>query len=68
MIIGDVNNIFPIQQKDFCFVRILRGDRPYWWIHETAKWENVTLQQFELTCETGPGKLINLYQITDRAM
>lgn len=52
-------------KKYFCFLRILRGDRPYWWIHETAKWKNVTLQQFELTCETGPGKLINLYQLTE---
>ncbi|XP_022787197.1 glucose-6-phosphatase 3-like [Stylophora pistillata] len=34
---------------------ILRGDRPYWWVHESVQWKNVTLQQFELTCETGPG-------------
>lgn len=50
-------------EDENCFDRILRGDRPYWWIHETAQWKNVTLEQFELTCETGPGKLINLHMI-----
>lgn len=38
------------------YCRVLRGDRPYWWVHESAKWQNVTIQQYELTCETGPGK------------
>ena len=35
--------------------RILRGERPYWWIHENPKWQNSDVKQFELTCETGPG-------------
>ncbi|XP_015777315.1 PREDICTED: glucose-6-phosphatase 2-like [Acropora digitifera] len=34
---------------------ILQGERPYWWVHESSKWMNVTLKQYELTCETGPG-------------
>lgn len=37
-------------------VRMLQGERPYWWIHESFKWRNVTLKQYQLTCETGPGK------------
>lgn len=37
---------------------ILHGERPYWWIHETPVYSNTTLpdvQQFKVTCETGPG-------------
>lgn len=37
---------------------ILHGERPYWWIHETPLYSNTTLpdvQQFVMTCETGPG-------------
>ncbi|XP_019719739.1 glucose-6-phosphatase a, catalytic subunit, tandem duplicate 1 isoform X1 [Hippocampus comes] len=37
---------------------VLFGERPYWWVHEThfygAK-EAPSLQQFAITCETGPG-------------
>lgn len=37
----------------------LHGERPYWWIHEN-KWyqerdRSAVLDQFHLTCETGPG-------------
>ena len=42
------------------YYRVLRGDRPYWWVHESAKWQNVTIQQYELTCETGPGKELTI--------
>ncbi|GFR19589.1 glucose-6-phosphatase [Trichonephila clavata] len=38
----------------------LHGERPYWWIHETHVYNRTGLstpdiQQFSLTCETGPG-------------
>uniref|UniRef100_A0A674JXV1 Phosphatidic acid phosphatase type 2/haloperoxidase domain-containing protein n=1 Tax=Terrapene triunguis TaxID=2587831 RepID=A0A674JXV1_9SAUR len=38
--------------------RILFGQRPYWWVHETGYYGNAStpvIQQFPLTCETGPG-------------
>uniref|UniRef100_A0A3P9JWS5 Glucose-6-phosphatase n=1 Tax=Oryzias latipes TaxID=8090 RepID=A0A3P9JWS5_ORYLA len=37
---------------------VLSGERPYWWVHETQfyrKGEAPPLQQFPITCETGPG-------------
>ncbi|KAM9112813.1 glucose-6-phosphatase catalytic subunit 1-like [Pangshura tecta] len=37
---------------------ILFGQRPYWWVRETGYYGNASspvLQQFPLTCETGPG-------------
>ncbi|KRX93726.1 Glucose-6-phosphatase 2 [Trichinella pseudospiralis] len=38
------------------FLRMLNGERPYWWIHSSGAYEVVPpLQQFPLTCETGPG-------------
>jgi glucose-6-phosphatase len=45
------------------FLRLLFGDRPYWWVHEhdgILKAAAVTrhasgLRQNPLTCETGPG-------------
>ncbi|KAM8946208.1 glucose-6-phosphatase catalytic subunit 1-like isoform 1-T1 [Pelodytes ibericus] len=40
------------------FKWILFGQRPYWWIHETSFYVNVTapvIKQFPVTCETGPG-------------
>ncbi|VDO98251.1 unnamed protein product [Soboliphyme baturini] len=39
-------------------MRILFADRPYWWIHLTDHYESSKtphLEQFPLTCETGPG-------------
>ncbi|XP_061446650.1 glucose-6-phosphatase catalytic subunit 1-like isoform X2 [Rhineura floridana] len=38
--------------------RILFGQRPYWWVHETDYYGTVTppvIRQFPITCETGPG-------------
>lgn len=38
--------------------RILFGERPYWWVHETSYYANTArphLQQYPMTCETGPG-------------
>ncbi|XP_071103730.1 glucose-6-phosphatase catalytic subunit 1-like [Haliotis cracherodii] len=40
------------------FKLILHGERPYWWAQESTAYTNATrpqLQQFRLTCETGPG-------------
>ncbi|XP_074705846.1 glucose-6-phosphatase catalytic subunit 1 isoform X4 [Strix aluco] len=40
------------------FKWILFGERPYWWVHETDYYSNTSapeIQQFPLTCETGPG-------------
>lgn len=38
------------------FKWFLHGQRPYWWIQETQLYEKPPdLQQFRLTCETGPG-------------
>lgn len=42
-----------------CF-RVLHGERPYWWIHETGIYNRTgtstpAIQQYFLTCETGPG-------------
>ncbi|XP_072019991.1 glucose-6-phosphatase 2-like [Amphiura filiformis] len=37
---------------------LLHGDRPYWWVHETKFYtaeDRPEVDQFELTCETGPG-------------
>ncbi|XP_029383532.1 glucose-6-phosphatase-like [Echeneis naucrates] len=37
---------------------VLCGERPYWWVHETRFYgasPAPTLQQFPITCETGPG-------------
>uniref|UniRef100_A0A8C3SSJ6 Glucose-6-phosphatase n=1 Tax=Chelydra serpentina TaxID=8475 RepID=A0A8C3SSJ6_CHESE len=40
------------------FKWILFGQRPYWWVHETGYYGSAStpvIQQFPLTCETGPG-------------
>lgn len=40
---------------------IMRGERPYWWIHETDVYNKTgetrlpAIQQYFMTCETGPG-------------
>lgn len=37
---------------------VLFGERPYWWVHETHFYgagRTPDLQQFPITCETGPG-------------
>ncbi|KAM9295982.1 glucose-6-phosphatase catalytic subunit 1-like [Gastrophryne carolinensis] len=40
------------------FKWILFGQRPYWWVHDTDYYNNMSapaIQQFPVTCETGPG-------------
>ncbi|XP_004086877.1 glucose-6-phosphatase [Oryzias latipes] len=40
------------------FKWILFGERPYWWVHETAHYANNArphIEQYPMTCETGPG-------------
>ncbi|XP_029429223.1 glucose-6-phosphatase-like [Rhinatrema bivittatum] len=40
------------------FKWILFGQRPYWWVHDTDYYRNISapvIQQFPVTCETGPG-------------
>ncbi|CAL1530783.1 unnamed protein product [Lymnaea stagnalis] len=37
---------------------LLHGERPYWWVHESGLYKKDQiphLQQFNITCETGPG-------------
>jgi glucose-6-phosphatase len=40
---------------------IMHGERPYWWIHETSVYNKTgevrlpAIQQYFMTCETGPG-------------
>ncbi|XP_067825014.1 glucose-6-phosphatase catalytic subunit 1-like [Heptranchias perlo] len=49
-VIGDWLNLI--------FKWFLFGQRPYWWVHETQFYANSSLpllQQFPITCETGPG-------------
>ncbi|XP_067168026.1 glucose-6-phosphatase catalytic subunit 1 [Apteryx mantelli] len=49
-VIGDWLNLI--------FKWLLFGERPYWWVHETDYYHNSSapqIQQFPLTCETGPG-------------
>ncbi|XP_020367259.2 glucose-6-phosphatase catalytic subunit 1-like [Rhincodon typus] len=49
-VIGDWLNLI--------FKWFLFGQRPYWWVHETEFYANSSLpvvQQFPITCETGPG-------------
>uniref|UniRef100_A0A7M4FF22 glucose-6-phosphatase n=1 Tax=Crocodylus porosus TaxID=8502 RepID=A0A7M4FF22_CROPO len=50
-VIGDWFNLI--------FKWILFGHRPYWWVQETMIYPNQSspcLEQFPITCETGPGK------------
>lgn len=41
------------------FSRILFGERPYWWVHETPYYAGSVrphIEQYPMTCETGPGE------------
>nr|XP_039249441.1 glucose-6-phosphatase 2-like [Styela clava] len=37
------------------FKWVLFGHRPYWWVHEYKHYTADEMEQFHLTCETGPG-------------
>lgn len=51
---------------------ILHGERPYWWIHERQQHDHlmhpVSLEQYSLTCETGPGSPSGHAMITAAVM
>ncbi|KAG8446624.1 hypothetical protein GDO86_014178 [Hymenochirus boettgeri] len=50
-VIGDWLNLM--------FKWVLFGQRPYWWVHDTDYYSNISvpvIQQFPITCETGPGE------------
>ncbi|NXJ04224.1 G6PC3 phosphatase, partial [Odontophorus gujanensis] len=51
-------------------LRFLFGERPFWWIHESgfASRQPVTLRQFPVTCETGPGSPSGHCMITGAAL
>ncbi|NXI40448.1 G6PC3 phosphatase, partial [Galbula dea] len=48
----------------------LFGERPFWWVHESglASKEQVTLRQFPVSCETGPGSPSGHCMITGAAL
>lgn len=51
-----------------CSVRVLFGERPYWWVHETRFYGSgvaPALQQFPITCETGPGRVLDAVRTHD---
>jgi len=55
----------PLQPLFSFIFRILFGERPYWWVHETDYYSNTSapeIQQFPLTCETGPGRVPQPWQ------
>lgn len=46
----------------FLHGRVLFGERPFWWVQETRFYGSdpvPSLQQFPITCETGPGTVHN---------
>ncbi|NXC77959.1 G6PC3 phosphatase, partial [Anhinga anhinga] len=49
---------------------LLSGERPFWWVHESglASKELVTLRQFPVSCETGPGDPSGHCMITGAAL
>ena len=40
----------------FSFNRIARDDRPYWWQSQDCVFSSKNLNQFPITCESGPGR------------
>lgn len=50
---------------------VLFGQRPYWWVHETEVYQGKgipVLQQYSLTCETGPGSPSGHVMVTSSVM
>lgn len=58
---GDTSRRCNLRSESLCLClcpRVLSGERPYWWVHETRFYGAgpvPPLQQFPITCETGPG-------------
>ncbi|KAG8446928.1 hypothetical protein GDO86_014398 [Hymenochirus boettgeri] len=50
------------------FKWLLFGERPFWWIHESGKYDGLNLTQFPSTCETGPGSPSGHCMITGAAL
>lgn len=52
------------------FKWFLFGERPFWWIHESgfASRQPLTLRQFPVSCETGPGSPSGHCMITGAAL
>ncbi|NWX46561.1 G6PC3 phosphatase, partial [Steatornis caripensis] len=63
--IGLVSEWLNVVLKWFLF-----GERPFWWVHESglASEELVTLRQFPVSCETGPGAPSGHCMITGAAL
>ncbi|NWI62128.1 G6PC3 phosphatase, partial [Todus mexicanus] len=63
--IGLVTEWLNVVLKWFLF-----GERPFWWIHESglASQELLTLRQFPVSCETGPGDPSGHCMITGAAL
>ncbi|NWQ87544.1 G6PC3 phosphatase, partial [Burhinus bistriatus] len=63
--IGLVSEWLNVVLKWFLF-----GERPFWWVHESglASRELVTLRQFPVSCETGPGDPSGHCMITGAAL
>ncbi|KAM9255060.1 glucose-6-phosphatase 3 [Cariama cristata] len=63
--IGLVSEWLNVVLKWFFF-----GERPFWWVHESglASKELVTLRQFPVSCETGPGSPSGHCMITGAAL
>lgn len=64
--IPEILDIARNNRPSFSLDRLLREDRPYWWVHETQVYGTLGpdnqmifkrpyLKQTPLTCETGPG-------------
>lgn len=52
-------------------LRLLFGERPYWWVQETGYYGNSSqpmIKQFPITCETGPGKTISYHTATVKSV
>ncbi|KAM6334097.1 glucose-6-phosphatase 3 isoform 4-T4 [Alca torda] len=63
--IGLVSEWLNVVLKWFLF-----GERPFWWVHESGltRTELVTLRQFAVSCETGPGSPSGHCMITGAAL
>ncbi|KAM8795385.1 glucose-6-phosphatase 3 [Eudromia elegans] len=63
--IGLLSEWINVVSKWFLF-----GERPFWWVHESGLFEErpLSLHQFPVTCETGPGSPSGHCMITGAAL